>query len=239
MLERFQTLCLSKIFLFVVVFIFSFLILYRVDRSFVIKEVKVYGEIEDEPLNAANDYLGRRIWKISKDKVRSHLKEANPFYKISDVDFQKPSTMIVKVQRYYPIAVLEFEEGQILLSKDGVVLEKNREKDYSEYPKIKFYQKLPYNNFQAGYNMNYKEILDSLYFLQVVQESDFLKINRIDIQGFNMIGLFTDKVSYLFTSDKDLEKQKYQFEESFRRLKIEGIDYKELDLRFDKPIVRL
>ena len=60
----------------------------------------------------------------------------------------------------------------------------------------------------------------------------------IDIKGQDVI-LFNliDNKKIIFSNNKDREAQEYQLELIIRQFKIEGKDFRKIDLRFNKPIV--
>ena len=66
-----------------------------------------------------------------------------------------------------------------------------------------------------------------------------LKINSIDISSLDMLGFNLDGKKLLFTTEKPVETQAYILEKVVGQFKIEGKDFKSLDLRFDKPVIVL
>lgn len=201
-------------------------------------ELVVRGVIESVPFKGSAQFKGIHIWDISEEDVYQYLVNANPSYRILSVEKAYPSLITVEVSRLVPAAYLELSEGYILLSKEGTVLQKLREEPDGSYPRIAFYQQVPYNAFQRGDQIGYKELKDSLYFLDIIQGAR-LKVERIDIQSFYMLGLYTDNGAFVFSSEKERELQKYQFEQSLKQLSLEGINFDTVDFRYEKPIVRL
>jgi len=224
--------------LFLIVFALTIVLAYRIDHSFRVQEMNVLGESKDFPFKGKNQYKGQHIWNINTTDVKMYFVNANPYYRIVSIEKQYPSTIQVEVSRLIPSAYLTVGEGYFLLSAEGIVLEKVREVGKKAIPVITFYQNVPYNSFQRGDEIGFKEVEDSLYFLGLIQNAR-LKVNSIDIEGFHMLGLYTDNGTFLFSSEKDRELQKYQFEQSLKNLSLEGITFETLDLRFDKPIIRL
>ncbi len=210
---------------------------YRIDHAYRIEEMKVYGETKDFPFKGKKQYKGTYLWRLDLQDAEKYLTDANPYYRINSIRKVYPSAVEVEVSRLIPTAYLKVGDGYLLLSKEGIVLEKVREIENTGIPVITFYQNVPYNSFQRGDEIGFKEVEDSLYFLGIVQDAR-LKVNSIAIEGFHMLGLYTDSSTFLFSSEKDIELQKYQFEQSLRQLSVEGITFETLDLRFDKPIIR-
>ncbi len=177
-------------------------------------------------------------WDLSDEYITAYLSEANPGYEIRSVTISYPGHVVVEVKKLVPVAYLQIAEGYALLSQDGIILSKTRDDPNPAYPLIAFYQLLPYNAYQVGARIGHKDAQDSLYFLDIIQAAR-IKVNRIDITSFNMLGLYTDRGTFLFTSGKDRELQKYQFEQSLKLVSVEGIAFDTIDFRFDKPVVRI
>ncbi len=224
-------------FIFLVIFILTIVLAYRIDHAFRIQGMTVLGESKDFPFKGKNQYKGTYLWGVDLNDVKIYLTNANPYYRIVSIRKEYPSTIEVTVSRLIPTAYLTVGDGYFLLSREGIVLEKVRETGKTGIPVITFYQNVPYNSFQRGDEIGFKEVEDSLYFLGIIQDAR-IKVNSIDIEGFHMLGLYTEGSTFLFSSEKDLELQKYQFEQSLKQLSVEGITFDTLDLRFDKPIIR-
>ena len=54
-----------------------------------------------------------------------------------------------------------------------------------------------------------------------------------------MIVLNSKDKRFVFTTEKDVSEQEYQFSAIVRKFRTEGKDFKSLDLRFDKPVISL
>lgn len=199
--------------------------------------MRVLGESKDFPFKGKNQYNGTYLWSIEESDLRRYLSNANPYYRILSIEKKYPDTIAVEISRLVPTAYLTVGDGFFLLSQEGIVLEKVRKAEKADTPIITFYQNVPYNSFQRGDEIGFKEVEDSLFFLELIQSAR-IKVNSIDIEGFHMLGLYTDSGIFLFSSEKDSELQKYQFEQSLKHLSVEGIAFETLDLRFDKPIIR-
>lgn len=223
--------------LFLTIFALTIVLAYRIDHAYRVQEMKVYGESKEFPFKGKNQYRGMHLWRLDLREAEKYLTNANPYYRILSIGKKYPSVIEVEVSRLTQAAYLMVGDGYLLLSTEGIILEKVREIENTGIPVITFYQNVPYNSFQRGDEIGFKEVEDSLYFLGIVQDAR-LKVNSIAIEGFHMLGLYTDSSAFLFSSEKDIELQKYQFEQSLRQLSVEGIAFETLDLRFDKPIIR-
>lgn len=211
-------------------------ILYFLDAKYRVKTLTIEG-IRDETIEGTETLKNRRIWMIDDAETIAYLNERNPGIKIISFDKNYPDEVIIEAKKIVGAAYLHVDSGFYLISDEGILLEKSREEPNSDRPLIEYYQKIPYSQYHLGQEMSQKDILDGLYFLKVV-ESSRQKVISIDIEGFNMLGLNTEKYKYFFTSEKDRELQEYLFEKSIAQMNLEGIEFKELDFRFEKPVVR-
>ena len=60
----------------------------------------------------------------------------------------------------------------------------------------------------------------------------------IDIKGQDMLVFnLIDGKQIIFSNSKDKNTQNYQLELIIKQFKIEGKEFKKIDLRFDKPII--
>src|SRR5690606_2689729 len=134
---------------------------------------------------------------------------------------QYPNTLLTKVEYFKPLAILHTQEGYFLLSEEAVILEKSREEISKSLPVITYYQDIPFALYQAGQQLNFKEIQDSIYFLQKLG-SMRMPVISIDIQGFHMLGLYTSDEVFFFSSEKDRKQQEYQLEATIKEFSISG-----------------
>jgi hypothetical protein len=104
-------------------------------------------------------------------------------------------------------------------------------------PVINYYQKLNNDSFQTGDWIDYEDIKQTLFFIDKLNQIN-LKTLIIDISGQDMLvfNLNGDK-KIIFSIKKAKELQDYQLELIIRQFKIEGKEYKTIDLRFNKPVI--
>ncbi len=188
-------------------------------------------------LRGLNPYYEKNLLFLSTKDIETSLLANNPQLQSIAVKKNFPRSLIITVFLQPIVAKIEMTEGYAYLSEGGKIVQKSREKRDS-FPLIHYYQKLNYSSVNAGDDMKYIDIISTLHFLKKVSNLG-LKTDTVDINGFDML-LFTigDKKLY-FTTEKDIKTQDYELEQIIRQFKIEGKDFKSLDLRFEKPIVRL
>jgi len=227
----------APFFLAIATFIIVGLVLFFVDNRYKVKTIRVLKSgKETYSLNGLSEFSNTNILLLSEDKAVAQILSSNPFLDKVEVEKHYPDTLQISVIYQTQSAYLKVNGGYLLLSGRGIVLAKSHDKPSVPLPEIKYYQSIPFQNYQSGQNILFKDIIDSLYFLEVLQKLRF-KINSIDIVGFYMLGLYTKDKKFYFSSEEDRNKQVYLLESSVRELKIKGQEFVTMDLRYDNPVV--
>lgn len=225
---------LGYIFTLILIFSLIFFSLVFFDNYFQVKKIKIVGSKIN--IFGLNEITGKNIIFISEEKIKEILKEKNPLINSLLIEKKYPDTLVLNITLYQPIGELIVNSGYFQLAEDGKIIAKSK-KENEKITKINFYQKLNYQSYNQGEIISFKEILDGLYFLQSLIDMN-IKADSLDINGINMIVFKLENKKIIFSSEKDRELQVFQVKEIIRRFKIEGKNYKEIDLRFDKPVIR-
>jgi hypothetical protein len=203
-------------------------------QIFRIRNIEV-SSLKPVQLIGLQSFRGDSLLFTSQTQIKGEVLSANAEVKDVLVTKKYPNTINIHVSLYEPLAYLQTNGGLVLLSDDGHILSKARVKTL-DLPVISYYQQLSYEMLQSGENIDFLDIIKGLHFLQKSLDLGF-KITSIDINGYNMLGLYAGDKEILFTLEKDSDLQDYQLETITRQLKIQGKDFKKIDLRFDKPVV--
>lgn len=172
---------------------------------------------------------------LREEEIGQTLTKLNPYVESVTVQRVPPGQVRLEVRTYIPYILLQTKEGYFLLADNGTVLEKTRE-PIKGYPVMKYYQNFNYLATQAGNTLAYQDILLAISFLKQLKGYGIV-IKTIDIAGFHMIRLVSDKEKeYLFTTEKEISAQRYQLDTLLKAIAREGEDYTLIDVRFDKPI---
>jgi len=200
-------------------------------------QIQIIGNSPSDTINGLDIVHNRSSLFLSEKEVETALYNANP--SVADVTVHKiyPHTLALKIRYSTPLSYLEVNDGYFLLSEDGRIIDRIHTIQV-ERPIIHYYQKLNYFSSSTGASIMYRDVRLALYFLKIALALG-LQITNIDINGINMIGLYSQDKKILFTTEKDQELQKYQLETIMHQFMKDGKDYKTIDLRFDKPVVEL
>lgn len=180
----------------------------------------------------------KKIFFLSKEKIKKQLLDTNPLLKSVDIQINYPSQVSITCVFYTSSAYLQVNEGYFMLGEDGRILEKTKTLTNKNLPIIRYYQQLDYYAFQSGDIITYKDVTTSLRLLTKMSDLGFI-INNIDINGLSMIVLNSKDKRFIFTTEKDISEQEYQFSAIVRKFRQDKKDFKSLDLRFDKPVISL
>ncbi|MBI4226228.1 hypothetical protein HY612_03905 [Candidatus Roizmanbacteria bacterium] len=200
-----------------------------------IKTIIVEGDIPEYQIRGLENLKGINILLLTESYVAENLVKNNPMIQLDEVAKEFPNKLILKFKSIVPLAAVKLNEGYALLSEDAKILKKS--KTTRNLPIINFYQRLDYYQIVPGNKLDYKEIVTTLTLLKKSQDLN-LKVESIDIGGLSMIEFNLNAKKIIFTAEKDKKIQNFELETIMKQFKIEAKDFKELDLRFDKPIVR-
>jgi cell division septal protein FtsQ len=222
---------IGTLFFFVAVIVTS----YFLSTFFQVKQVIVDKDNSKRAIQGLEIFENASLITLNEKTAEKQLYNNNSYINKVTVHKKYPSTITVSISFLEPLAQFEAGEGYFVLSSNARILKKIQTKN-SSLPIIHYYQKLSYSGSKAGDSLLFKDIHASLDFLTKAKDLG-LRINSIDIQGFNMIALNTDSQKIIFGLSKAEKDQLYQFEQVIHQFKIQGKQFKTLDLRFERVIV--
>lgn len=235
-LKRFW-LKINKLLIFVVLICLFYAAVVFFSIFFKIKEIRFQGLKQDQIITGIEAIKDSNLLILSTKTLEKKIIDNNPFVKKVIINKIFPRTVEIVIESYRPLACLEVGRGYLVLATNGRILYQT-EKELNNLPIIYYYQKLNDFSFSIGEMIGYKEINTVLLFLKKADELG-LKINTVDIANLNMIGLNIGDKKILLTAEKDFGEQAYQLEMIIRQFKIQGKDFKTIDLRFNKPVIEL
>lgn len=226
----------NRSFLFFFFLCLVFLVtLFFLNNFFQVKNIQLISDRNFSLINK-DKLIKKNLFFINQDKITKEIIKENFFVKMATIRKVWPNSVKISVSFYEPCVSLIVSNGFFNLSCDGRILQKTST-DKTLLPVINYYQKLNNDSFQTGEWIDYKDIKQALFFVEKLKQL-YITPLTIDIKGQDMLvfNLIDDKVM-IFSNDKDKEVQDYQLELIIRQFKIEGKDFKKIDLRFNKPII--
>jgi len=226
---------LKKTLIFLILVLFFFFAIYFLNEYFLVEEIKIKGISQNTSLNGIASYKNRNILFLSEKEIESKITSENSYVDKVYVNKEFPKTLSILVSIHKNIAQLKVSNGFFNLSEEGRIISKVRERKEG-ITTINYYQLFNYHENQAGDFITYKDIKTALFILTNALDLG-IKADSIDINGLTMIILNFEERKVFFSTEKDKEIQIYELDQIIHSLKIKGQDFKELDLRFKKPII--
>ena len=221
--------------IFILLCLVSFLILFFAHQFFLIRNIEL---VSDKKFSLANkeELINKSILFANQNQISKKIIKDNFFIKTANVEKVWPNSLKISVSFYEQCVLLSVNNGFFNLSCEVRILQKIKV-NQTFLPIINYYQKLNSGFFQTGDWIDYEDIKQALFFINKLKEIN-LTVLTIDIKGQDMLvfNLVDDK-KIVFSNNKDKEVQDYQLELIIKQFKIEGKEYKKIDLRFDKPII--
>lgn len=227
----------KKAFFVLIFFLSALSALFFVDLKTRIKFIEIKNETNQEKLNGLSDYQNKSLFLINDKELIDELKKKNPYVETVKIQKKFPSSLIIYPNFYQPVAVLEVSAGYFVLSSDGRILAKTKN-GVQDLTAINYYQKLNYYFYSAGDYLDLMDIKLGLLFSQNLDRLG-LRVDILDIADRDMLVCNVGEKKIIFTSAKDSGLQIYELNQIIRQFKIKGEDFESIDLRFQKPVVKL
>lgn len=179
---------------------------------------------------------GQNIILLSKADLKTRLERSNPALKKIEISKKYPRSLDIYVESDSPTAAVAADRGYLILNSEGKIITKT-EKKPDDLVEILYYQKLNRALFETGDRLEYEDLLQALAIFKKITDIG-LNPDTIDINGVDMIAFKQDKRRIIFSSEKSIERQYHEMEIIIKEFKVQGKEFRELDLRFDRPVVK-
>lgn len=211
-------------------------LLFCIDTIFRIKEITVDDNGQKQFISGLNDFKNQNLILISPKDIALKIKEKNPTIKDVQVNKKYPNILELSFDFYDPSAEINVAGGYFILSSDGRILSKNKNKG-GLLPLISYYQKLDYYSYSAGDYLDINDIKTAISFIQSLKDLG-LQVESLDINDKDMLLCNVGDKKIIFSAEKNIALQQYELQQIVRQFKIQGKEYQSIDLRFDKPVVK-
>lgn len=238
-LKRFVTISKNgkKKLVFFLLFLFFFLGLFLLVNSFYIKEIVLISSDPKVRLIGISGLKNTNILFLNSSQVEKEIIEKNPYVYSIEIIKKYPSKLILEVIMDSALAMIKCDSGYFLVSEKGKIIKKQKQVE-KHLPQINYYQKVYFVNYQAGQTIEYQEIISVLKLLKEMKGIG-MEVVSVDIIGTHMVAFNLEEKQIFFSLEKDLFDQEYQLETIVHQFKIEGKEFTSLDLRFNKPVIKL
>ncbi len=226
-----------KYFLSIILALLLFFGLYGMDKLFLVTEIILQSPGKISNIYGLENYRNKNLVILSIPKMAEKIKTQNPLIKSVQIKKIYPHKLIINIEKYEPFAVIKNSDEYFYLSQDGRFLYKNT-KFNDSLPVIYYYQKFNQYIIGVGDWITFQDIIFSLHFIKTLSDLGLI-VDRVDINGTDMILCKIGDKQIVFTTKISRELQVYELEQIIRQFKIKGQDYKSIDLRFEKPVIKL
>lgn len=226
---------MKKIILCFGISILLFGILVSVKSVFSIQKITIDGV---GSLRGIDAYSGRFLPFMQEEQLEAEIRKANPILAEVKVYKQYPNTVYITAHQLRSVLVVMLTDGYVYVSEAGTILAKNRSEDQSQLPTLTYYQPLFFNQMSIGESVEHAEIVTASYMVDQILDLG-IAVTKIDITNENMIVLHTDTFTILVTSMKDAQQQLRMLDYTYTQLRREGKEFSSIDVRFEKPIIKL
>lgn len=194
---------------------------------------------EEEISDFLTEYIGTRLFELNVAEVEQKLIDEFSFIKNVYVSKRAPNSISVKIVERVPTLALVKDKIFYLLDDEGMVLGLCDE--YEKYCK----------NIPSVSVLNYKGDIEigSVPFIteideviQLAESERKMGLNIIDflIPDSDVISItFSDVTRGIFSTGKDINEQIETYMYTRENLLLEDRKFKEIDLRFDRPVIRV
>jgi len=173
---------------------------------------------------------------LNEKQIKDELDKANPQLTINDVKISLPDTLNIKVEQNAGTALLKNDQGMFLLAGNGKIIKKEA-KAITSLPNINYYQKFSHLAYSPGDKIDFADIIFSLNLIDIIQDFGY-SIDSIDIQSPTMIVLnLNSRKKIVVNPEKKAADLKEELNIITKQLKIRGMSFSQLDLRFNKPVI--
>lgn len=209
------------------------------DGVFRVRVIRVEGLPKSYDLYGLETLKNAPSLFLTENEISRTIMEANPGLATASAVKRLPDTVIIQARTAKPFVYLQVDGGFYVLDGEGKIISKVKgDLPQEDLPVIRYFQKFPYALMQPGESLDFKDLKMALVFVAKTQGLG-LAVNSVDIDGVDVIGLNLNRKAILFSSEKDVDFQEYELEQVVRQFRVQGKDFKKLDLRFNKPVLEL
>lgn len=224
----------KKIFYFITGIVVSTTLIFFIHKIFSVKTIIVNGS-GNLTISGLEEIKNNNILFLQKDEIQKKLLKQNPFIKDIAITIAYPTTLKIQIIKNNIFAYLKSNTKYLYLSMEGRILKKIKDKP-ENIPEIKYYQIIDEYTHNIGDFLENKDITTALYYIKSLQQLG-INTDSVDISSFDMLVCKEEDREIVFSINKDNASQIYSVEQIVKKFRIEGKQYKKIDVRFEKAIV--
>jgi hypothetical protein len=189
-----------------------------------IKDIKGIDEIVNKP-----------IFLVNEKEIEDKLYTLNPEIETIKIAKKFPNIIQLNIVKNIDLIAIVVPDGYFVINKKARIISKTYE-NIINYPKMNYYQKLIFNQYAIGKYLKISAIENALFFYEKLKDLGIYP-DTINIVDQDKISYVAKDKTYIFSIEKNNEKQFVELKIILDRFRIEKTNYNKIDLRFEKPII--
>jgi hypothetical protein len=208
---------------------------------------------EDQVEEALDMYYGQRLFLVSTDEITDSLKSEFPFIDTVYVTKHVPDSIKVRIVEREPYLVLgELDAKELFPAVTSAIYDSAVLIDETRYvlgmcsAEGLLCDKLPFclfldspDTYQPGDTVYFAELDEIISLEDLFSRIDVIPEGYAVPESKIVVVAFDDGTRAIFSLDRPLEEQVVSFEYTRENLALEGKSYKEIDFRYDRPVMRV
>jgi cell division septal protein FtsQ len=202
---------------------------------FKIKEFELENELEyiDNLSTVTNQYLGQGYFSLNLKDLENDIKTYDKYVRKVTAEKIFPNKIKISIEEYEPLYYLEYKEVCYIISEDGYILEEDL-----EYEDCSLEKGILLESNDAILAEG-KLIFDlELYKAVKILKEFGWEISKVEFQK-NVITIFDKDKSVTIEVNQEYEDQLSKLYLVLEKANMDGIEYKSLDLRYQRPVMEI
>ena len=214
-----------------------FLALFIATNYFYVKEILLISDDSKMKIIGTSSLRNKNLLLLNLTELEKEIIQKNPTVRSVEITKIYPNKLRLKITSDRAVVAVKADLGYLYLSDKGKITSKKKVLD-KKLPLINYYQKVYFSNYQSGQKINYKEIITVLELVKKAENLGLI-VDTVDIVGTYMVAFNLEEKKIIFSLEKKLEEQEFELETIVKQFRIEGKEFISLDLRFNKPVIKI
>ena len=212
-----------------IIYLLTIIGIFKIKKIEITKNLVYVGNLEQ----VTNKYIGQGYFNLDLNKLEEDILAYSPYIKSVSSEKIFPNKIMIKPEEYTPMSYLEYNDTCYIFSEEGIILEEN-----SEYESCKLDSGIKLESEQNIIADN-KLIFDTeLYEVSKILEEFNIYITNVDFEK-NKLELSDGEKTITLEINKEYENQLSKLYLVLEKVNIESIQFKSIDLRFNRPVMKI
>jgi uncharacterized protein YuzE len=202
---------------------------------FKIRKIETDKELKHAPsiTQTTNQYLGKGYFSLNLAQMEEDIKTSSRYIKEVSAEKVFPNKIYLEIEEYNPISYLEYKDVCYIFAQEGIMLEET-----TEYEECLLENGIKLNSKQNILAENRLIFDTELYEVVKVLEEFGWKVTQVKFNK-NVLEISDGEKVVTIEINQEYETQISKLYLVLEKVNIEGLEYKSLDLRFERPVMEL